>query len=67
MVDIHTERVLMAFADVLFDGADDDCSKKKQAYEIMETIRQANNQEILEQLGAIARRPCNPNCRHHRK
>lgn len=61
MVDIQTERALMAFADALFDDADT-CPKKRQAYEMMEVIRQANNQEILEQMGHIRSIPCDPNC-----
>ncbi|WP_026068910.1 hypothetical protein [Methanomassiliicoccus luminyensis] len=67
MVDIQTERIMMAHTDVLFDDADDDCPKKKMAYKMMESIRQANNQEILEQIRGIARTPCNPSCRHRHR
>lgn len=66
MVDIQTERVLNAVIDALFDDADD-CPKRKLAYRIMENIRQANNQEIIEQLGGIPRTPCDPSCRHRQK
>lgn len=67
MVDIQTERVLNAVIDALFDDAGDDCPKKRMAYRIMENIRQANNQEIIEQLGGIPGTPCDLNCRHRQK
>lgn len=61
MVDIQTERVLMAVMDALFDDVDT-CPKKEQAVEIMEAIRQDNNREILDQIGSIKTVPCDPKC-----
>jgi len=57
----------MAFTDALFGDADDDCPKKRLAYDIIDTIRQANNQEILAQIGGIVNTPCDPKCRYRRK
>jgi hypothetical protein len=66
MVDIQSERLLIAVMDALFDD-EDDCPKKIQGYQIIENIRHANNQEIMEQIGAIAKKPCDPNCRHRKR
>jgi hypothetical protein len=59
-VGTYTERVLMAYADALFDSADDVCSKKKEAYEIMEMIRQANSRRFWSIRG-IAGKLCSLN------
>ncbi|MDW5563968.1 MAG: hypothetical protein SA339_12170 [Methanomassiliicoccus sp.] len=65
-MDIQTERVLIAVMDALFDDVED-CPKKRQGYQIIENIRHANNQEIMEQIGAIAKEPCDPNCLHRKR
>lgn len=67
MIDIQTERVLMAFADALFEDCDNDCPKKVQAYVIIENIRRTNNEEIFEQIGFFRGRPCPSDCARKRR
>lgn len=65
-IDIQSERILVAVIDALFEDADDDCPKAKAAYQMLERIREANNLEIMEQIGYVVMRPCPPRCPHYR-
>lgn len=67
MRDIELERTLEAIFGRLFDDVDDPCPKAKSAYDLLDTMKQTNNKEILEQIGYLKVPPCNPDCPHKKR
>lgn len=65
MNNINLERTLEAIFGQLFRDADD-CPKAKSAYDLLDSMKRMNDQEILEQIGYLEVPKCNPDCSHKR-